>query len=91
MKDSRKTELTMEMMENAAGGGWEQLIPYGMEILDKVMNSSSGGSENNPAPANSEPGYNQNNSNNSGAQQNSQGEGNYNTDGMNVNNTSKSA
>lgn len=31
-----------------------------------------------------QPSYNQNNSNNSGAQQNSQGKGNYNTGGMNV-------
>ena len=83
MMDNRKTELTMEMMENAAGGGWEQFIPYGMEILNKVMNSG-GGSDNNPAPASSEPGYTQDNSNNSGAQQNVQGDYNSNTGGLNV-------
>lgn len=95
MKDSRKNELTMDMMENVAGGGWEQIIPYAMEILNKVLDGgkddNGGGSNGSPAPANSGPQYNQNNNNNSGAQQNSQKKSNYNSGGLNVNQAQQTA
>lgn len=73
MKDSRKNEMTMETLEKVSGGGWESLIPYGVEIVEKMLDGgkdNGGGSKDSPAP--DKPQYQQNNNENKGNQQNTQ-------------------
>ena len=86
MKDN-KQELSTEKMEKVSGGGWEQVIPVVTEVVGKLMDSGgkddSGSGQS--APANTTPTNYQDNSNNSGAQQNSQNGNNSNQGGLVVN------
>ena len=83
MKDN-KQELSVEKMENVSGGGWEQVVPVIVDVTKSLIGSNDGDGDSkseNTATEN----YDQKNSNNSGAQQNTEKGDNINNGGMVVN------